>query len=61
MKEVTQNHNKPSPHPSSGKESSTNLNGAMRALELTLFKELLKRLDDIFPGPGGPAPEAYAW
>ena len=21
----------------------------------------LKKLDAIFPGPGGPAPEAYAW
>jgi hypothetical protein len=33
----------------------------MRALELTLSKDLLKRLDEIFPGPGGQAPEAYAW
>jgi hypothetical protein len=33
----------------------------MRALELTLSKDLLKRLDEIVPGPGGPAPEAYAW
>ena len=23
--------------------------------------DVLKKLDDIFPGPGGPAPEAYAW
>jgi len=37
------------------------LNGAMRALNVTLSQEILKRLDDIFPGPGGPAPEAYAW
>jgi aryl-alcohol dehydrogenase-like predicted oxidoreductase len=37
------------------------LNGAMRALNVTLSQETLKRLDDIFPGPGGPAPEAYAW
>ena len=27
----------------------------------TLSQETLKRLDEIFPGPGGPAPEAYAW
>ncbi len=33
----------------------------MRVLELTLGTETLKRLDQIFPGPGGPAPEAYAW
>jgi len=33
----------------------------MRALTLTLKSDTLKRLDEIFPGPGGPAPEAYAW
>jgi hypothetical protein len=21
----------------------------------------MKRLDEIWPGPGGPAPEAFAW
>ena len=35
--------------------------GTMRVLSLTLSQDILKRLDDIFPGPGGPAPEAYAW
>ena len=30
-------------------------------LSLTLSQETLKRLDEIFPGPGGSAPEAYAW
>ncbi len=44
-----------------GPRTLAQLNGTMRALELTLSKDLLKRLDDIFPGPGGPAPEAYAW
>ena len=24
-------------------------------------REVLAKLDEIFPGPGGPAPEAYAW
>jgi len=33
----------------------------MRVLSLTLSQDTLKRLDDIFPGPGGAAPEAYAW
>jgi aryl-alcohol dehydrogenase-like predicted oxidoreductase len=37
------------------------LEGSLRALELKLSDETLKRLDEIFPGPGGPAPEAYAW
>jgi len=35
--------------------------GSLRALEITLSDEQLKRLDEIWPGPGGPAPEAYAW
>jgi hypothetical protein len=33
----------------------------MRVMNLTLGTDTLKRLDDLFPGPGGPAPEAYAW
>ena len=33
----------------------------LAALELTLDAETLKRLDELFPGPGGQAPEAYAW
>jgi hypothetical protein len=33
----------------------------MRALEIKLSAEQLERLDAIFPGPGGEAPEAYAW
>jgi aryl-alcohol dehydrogenase-like predicted oxidoreductase len=37
------------------------LNGSLRALEITLSDEALARLDAIWPGPGGPAPEAYAW
>ena len=44
-----------------GPRTLDQLNGTMRALELTLSTDILKRLDDIFPGPGGPAPEAYAW
>ena len=32
-----------------------------RALELKLSSETFKRLDEIWPGPGGEAPEAYAW
>jgi aryl-alcohol dehydrogenase-like predicted oxidoreductase len=44
-----------------GPRTLDQLNGTMRALELTLSKDLLQRLDTIFPGPGGQAPEAYAW
>ena len=37
------------------------LTGSLRALELTLGAETLERLDRVWPGPGGEAPEAYAW
>ena len=33
----------------------------MGALDVQLDDGMLARLDEIFPGPGGPAPEAYAW
>ncbi len=35
--------------------------GSLRALEIQLSDETMQRLDEIFPGPGGRAPEAYAW
>ena len=44
-----------------GPRTLDQLNGTMRVLEVTLSKDLLQKLDEIFPGPGGPAPEAYAW
>jgi aryl-alcohol dehydrogenase-like predicted oxidoreductase len=37
------------------------LDDALRAVEIKLSKEVQKKLDEIFPGPGGEAPEAYAW
>jgi len=44
-----------------GPRTLEQLDGTMRVLNLTLGVDTLKRLDDLFPGPGGPAPEAYAW
>jgi aryl-alcohol dehydrogenase-like predicted oxidoreductase len=44
-----------------GPRTMDQLNGAMRALTLTLSAGQLTQLDTIFPGPGGTAPEAYAW
>lgn len=44
-----------------GPRTLEQLDGAVKALELRLGRETLKRLDQIFPGPGGPAPEAFAW
>jgi aryl-alcohol dehydrogenase-like predicted oxidoreductase len=32
-----------------------------KALDVKLDDETLKRLDEIWPGPGNQAPEAYAW
>jgi aryl-alcohol dehydrogenase-like predicted oxidoreductase len=34
---------------------------SMWALEIELNREVLEKLDRIFPGPGGKAPAAYAW
>ncbi|MBA2575469.1 MAG: aldo/keto reductase [Euzebyaceae bacterium] len=44
-----------------GPRTMEQLDGAMRALEITLDDKAIQRLDEIFPGPGGTAPEAYAW
>ena len=54
-------HQKAVTAPIIGPRTMEQLNGAMRTLSLTLSQETLKRLDDIFPGPGGSSPEAYAW
>lgn len=44
-----------------GPRTQDQLDGAVRALEVKLSSEQLAKLDEIFPGPGGAAPEAYAW
>jgi aryl-alcohol dehydrogenase-like predicted oxidoreductase len=44
-----------------GPRTMDQLNGSLRALDVHLSDDQLQRLDEIFPGPGGPAPEAYAW
>jgi aryl-alcohol dehydrogenase-like predicted oxidoreductase len=44
-----------------GPRTLEQLDGPLRALELKLKPEAMERLDEIFPGPGGAAPEAYAW
>lgn len=44
-----------------GPRTMEQLTAALRALEVTLGESDLARLDQIFPGPGGAAPEAYAW
>lgn len=44
-----------------GPRTLDQLDESLRALTTRLSPETLARLDQIFPGPGGPAPEAYAW
>ncbi len=44
-----------------GPRTMEQLEGAVRCLEIELDQDVLKRLDALFPGPGGEAPMAYAW
>jgi len=45
-----------------GPRTLEQLEGAsLRAIDLSLDATTLSALDEIFPGPGGRAPEAYAW
>jgi len=44
-----------------GPRTLDQLTSAIRAEHLTLDDKALARLEQIFPGPGGAAPEAYAW
>jgi aryl-alcohol dehydrogenase-like predicted oxidoreductase len=54
-------HQKAVTSPIIGPRTLAQLEASMRALDLSLSQETLHRLDAIFPGPGGAAPEAYAW
>lgn len=44
-----------------GPRTLEQLDGSLRALEIKLSPDTMQKLDEIFPGPGGPAPEAFAW
>ncbi len=44
-----------------GPRTLEQLESSLRATEIKLTEDVLKQLDQIFPGPGGPAPQAYAW
>ncbi len=54
-------HNPAVTAPIIGPRTMEQLEGSLRALEIKLSDEVLAKLDEIWPGPGGPAPEAYAW
>jgi aryl-alcohol dehydrogenase-like predicted oxidoreductase len=44
-----------------GPRTMEQLTGSLRAMEIQLDHETMTKLNEIFPGPGGEAPEAYAW
>jgi aryl-alcohol dehydrogenase-like predicted oxidoreductase len=44
-----------------GPRTLEQLESAIRATEITLDTSVMAKLEEIFPGPGGEAPKAYAW
>jgi aryl-alcohol dehydrogenase-like predicted oxidoreductase len=44
-----------------GPRTAQQLDQAIAVLDRPLAEDLAGKLDEIFPGPGGAAPEAYAW
>jgi aryl-alcohol dehydrogenase-like predicted oxidoreductase len=54
-------HNPAVTAPIIGPRTLDQLDGAVRALDIRIDASALAKLDEMFPGPGRPAPEAYAW
>lgn len=44
-----------------GPRTVEQLRDTIKAVEISLDEDILHMLNDIFPGPGGETPEAYAW
>lgn len=44
-----------------GPRTISQLESSLKSLDIRLSDEQLVQLNDIWPGPGGKAPEAYAW
>ena len=44
-----------------GPRTVEQLESSVAAIDITLSHDDLRILDELFPGPGGQAPEAYAW
>ena len=44
-----------------GPRTMDQLTGALRAFKIKFSKDELQKIDEVWPGPGGEAPEAYAW
>jgi aryl-alcohol dehydrogenase-like predicted oxidoreductase len=54
-------HNPVVTSPIIGPRTQAQLNETIHSLEIVLSDEMMVKLNDIWPGPGGEAPEAYAW
>jgi aryl-alcohol dehydrogenase-like predicted oxidoreductase len=54
-------HNSAVTAPIIGPRTLDQLTGALGALDIKLSADSLAELDRIWPGPGGAAPESYAW
>jgi aryl-alcohol dehydrogenase-like predicted oxidoreductase len=54
-------HNPTVTAPIIGPRTLEQLRSNLCSIEVKLAPEMLKRLDEIWPGPGGEAPEAWAW
>ncbi|MEZ4674063.1 MAG: aldo/keto reductase [Caldilineaceae bacterium] len=54
-------HNPAVTAPIIGPRTMAQFEGALAAVEIELSAEVLRQLNEIWPGPGGEAPEAYAW
>jgi aryl-alcohol dehydrogenase-like predicted oxidoreductase len=54
-------HNPAVTAPIIGPRTMAQLEASARAVDVKLDREMLAAIDRIFPGPGGEAPEAYAW
>lgn len=47
--------------PVTGPRTLEQFEQSLRSVDIVLDETVLKRLDEIFPGPGGVTPTAYAW
>jgi NDP-hexose 2,3-enoyl reductase len=44
-----------------GPRTFDQLTSSLPALKITIDDQISSRLDELFPGPGGEAPDAYTW
>lgn len=54
-------HNSSVTAPIIGPRTIQHLENSIHALDIKLSQDTMVKLDQIWPGPGGQAPEAYAW